>query len=461
MIRRLTCLAALMLSVGCTDDEPPAPEPPAGPTNVRVQRGFVRDDDGRAIVLRGVNLANAHKDAPYFGFHRSEDFARLRDDWGFNTIRLLMTWAAIEPSEGEYDEAYLDELAKRLDWARDAELHVVLDMHQDVYGEGFGGDGAPRWTCDASHYEAFEPIEPWFFNYLNEHVVACFDDFWGSDEKQAAFAAAWRHVAERFASHDAVLGFDILNEPYWGSAAMGSFEQVHLTPFYERVVSEVRAVAPDWIVFMEPAASRNLGLPTGLELMPFGDVVYAPHSYDQEAEQGNGFDPARRDAIVSNLALLREEADRLGAGLFIGEYGGQASHPGIGEYMDAQLDGMAAVASAGAYWAYDRDDGYGLLDSEGGEKPELMAALVRPAPLRVAGDPLSYDYDEATGAFELTWQAVSDVDGPTVISIPSRLYPDGYTVECDGCRHEPRDARLVVTEPPTGDPHVLKILRGP
>ena len=63
-------------------------------------------------------------------------------DWGMNAVRLLTTWAAVEPEQGVYDEAYLDALAERLDWAKDAGLHVVLDMHQDVYGEGFGFDGA-------------------------------------------------------------------------------------------------------------------------------------------------------------------------------------------------------------------------------------------------------------------------------------------------------------------------------
>ena len=43
--------------------------------------------------------------------------------------------------------AKTDRLDARL-LARFAEhgVHVILDMHQDVYGEGFGGNGAPRWT---------------------------------------------------------------------------------------------------------------------------------------------------------------------------------------------------------------------------------------------------------------------------------------------------------------------------
>jgi len=75
-----------------------------------------------------------------------------------NSIRFLMTWAAIEPQKGVYDDAYLDAVATRIEWAKAANLLVVLDMHDDVYGEGFvkgGGDGAPMWTCDASNYASF------------------------------------------------------------------------------------------------------------------------------------------------------------------------------------------------------------------------------------------------------------------------------------------------------------------
>ena len=66
---------------------------------------------------------------------------------------------------------------------------------------------------------------------------------------------------------------------------------------------------------------------------------------------------------------MREEASAMGAGLFIGEYGGDSS----------------------AYWAYDKNDvGYGLLHDDGSEKKELADVLTRPYPQRVAGKVLSY-----------------------------------------------------------------------
>ncbi|MBI4706066.1 MAG: cellulase family glycosylhydrolase [Deltaproteobacteria bacterium] len=449
-------LPALALSACGGDDSDGAAAPAALP-GWHVQGGWLRAPDGRAAILRGVNVASAHKSAPYFGFHGPEDFARVRADWGMNALRLLILWAAIEPEPGAWDLGYLAQVRKRLDWAEQAGLRVVLDMHQDLYGEGFGGDGAPRWSCDEAHYAAYEPIEPWVLNYLNEHVIACFDGFWHGAELQGHYAAAWRQVALALGGHPAVVGFDIMNEPYWGSTAMGSFEQEILQPFYERIVAEVRAVAPGWIAFVEPSSSRNIGLPTGLTPLSFANAVYAPHSYDAQAEQGEGFDPARRGELVHEIALLGEEARSLGAALWVGEYGGSGDDPEIAAYMVAEYDGAAAANAGSAYWAYDRDDGYGLLTPDGSEKPALLGALVRPYPELVAGSPIRFAYDEHSRAFSLEYRADRAASAPTVIAVPERAYPDGYSVACDGCAFEKQPGQLLLTRPPAGEPATVRL----
>jgi len=444
--------ALLAVLLGCGPSESglsPAPVPE--PTGWHVRAGALRAPDGRAVVLHGVNVANAHKQAPYFGFHQAVDFTRAADEWGMNSVRLLIIWAAIEPAEGQYDEAYLAEIGERLDWAAQAGLSVVLDMHQDVYGEGFGGDGAPRWSCDEAHYQAFQPTSPWLLNYLNEHVVACFDAFWSDEALQEHYLEAWRRVAERFGAHPAVIGFDPMNEPYWGSTQMSAFEHTVLQPFYVRLVHAVRAQAPGWLAFIEPAASRNLGVPTGLASLPFDGVVYAPHAYDPQAEQGSGFDPARRQGLIDHIAELATEAKALGAALWIGEYGGNAAAPGIDSYMDAAYFGVGAVAGSSMYWAYDRDGGYGLLAPDGSEKTELLDAVVRPYPEMVAGEIEGYAYDAVARRFVLRWRP-RDIDGlRTEIVVPSRCYPAGYAVSCPGCAIERRTGRLLVRRAPSDD----------
>ncbi len=423
------------------------------PHTWRVSGGFVRAPDGRTAFLRGVNLAGAHKFKPYFGFQQPPDYARVRTEWGMNTIRFLIIWAAIEPQKGQYDQSYLDEVERRIGWARDAGLHVVLDMHQDVYGEGFnGGDGAPAWTCDQKYYDAFVPKTPWALDYLDPNVEACFDQFWASDELQSHYAEAWRQVAERLKDNDAVVGFDVMNEPGFGSAVAASFEGQTLEPFYEKVVPVVRSVAPHWLAFLEPSGSRNIGIRTSLTKFPFKDVVYSPHSYNSSAEQGNGFNPNARAALINNIAALEGEAQDLDAALWIGEYGGVASDPGITPYMDANYDGAAAVLAANTYWAYDEGGGYSLLDADGTPRSVLIDVLVRPFPELVAGDPAAISYDENSRTFTFKWHADHSISAPTVISVPAYAYPSGYKVECGDCKSHQSPGELFIDTPPSGDP---------
>ena len=130
------------------------------------------DEHGRQVILRGVNLGGdskvpwPHGGTQYptdFADHRevsfinrpfpleeaSVHFTRLRD-WGFNCLRLLTTWEAVEHAgPGQYDQPYLDYFAEICRLAGEHGFYVFIDFHQDVWSRMSGGDGAPGWTFDA------------------------------------------------------------------------------------------------------------------------------------------------------------------------------------------------------------------------------------------------------------------------------------------------------------------------
>src|SRR3984885_2003567 len=133
-------------------------------------RWFV-DEYGRRVILRGVNLGGDCK-VPYpgggtnfpsdFSNHREvsfigrpfpigeadEHFSRLRA-WGFNCLRLLTTWEAIEHrGPNDYDVQYLDYFAELCRLAGDYGFYVFVDFHQDVWSRMSGGDGAPCWLFE-------------------------------------------------------------------------------------------------------------------------------------------------------------------------------------------------------------------------------------------------------------------------------------------------------------------------
>ena len=71
-----------------------------------------------------------------------------------------------------------------------------------------------------------------------------------------------------------------------GTPIMQEFERGQLMPFYARVRQSIRQVDTNHILFLEPAMSANLGIPSALA--PLVDQqerrdpqqAYAPHAYD-------------------------------------------------------------------------------------------------------------------------------------------------------------------------------------
>ena len=234
------------------------------------------DESGRRVILRGVNLGGDCK-TPYpdggtnvwsdFSDHRTVSFvnrpftlaecdehlARL-EHWGFNVVRLLTTWEAVEHAgPGKYDEEYLEYLSEVTHRCGEFGMYVVIDFHQDAWSRMSGGDGAPGWTFEAvgldftkfhaagaAHLmqakydysrggrQAGYPQMSWTSNYRLPANLIMWTLFFGGqtftpsfliegrnvqDYLQDHFLGAMRQVARRVAPMAHVIGFDTLNEP--------------------------------------------------------------------------------------------------------------------------------------------------------------------------------------------------------------------------------------------------------
>src|SRR4051812_5166970 len=92
-----------LLSAATASAEPVAPLGHAG--------RWITDAGGRVVILHGLNMV--YKKAPYTpsttGFG-ADDAAFLHEN-GFNTVRLGLIYAGVEPSPGSYDDAYINDLA--------------------------------------------------------------------------------------------------------------------------------------------------------------------------------------------------------------------------------------------------------------------------------------------------------------------------------------------------------------
>jgi hypothetical protein len=238
------------------------------------------DAHGREVLLRGVNLGGDCK-TPWpdggthlpsdFSDHRSvsfigrpfpfaeadEHFSRLRG-WGFNCLRLVTTWEAVEHAgPGLYDQAYLDYFTEIARLAGDYGFYVFVDVHQDAWSRMSGGDGAPGWTFEAVGLDfnrfhaanaalvmqhAFDhsrtdgrqpgyPKQSWSSNYRLPANGIMWSLFFGGrwltpdfhtdgqnvqDFLQGRYLACMDQIARRLAPLPNVIGFESLNEPSIG-----------------------------------------------------------------------------------------------------------------------------------------------------------------------------------------------------------------------------------------------------
>jgi len=257
-------------------------------------RWFV-DDLGRKVLLRGVNLGGSTKipTTPDGATHLSSEFIHHRDvsfvdrpfpleeaeehfsrlaNWGFNTIRLLTSWEAIEHSgPKQYDHEYLDYFKNVVEIAGDYGFYVFIDPHQDVWSRMTGGDGAPGWTFEKvgldlstfadtgsakimqAHYPHKYLEMEWFMNYQRFAVATMFTLFFGSEDfapeakingqsiqhyLQDHYTQAMVKIAEKIKDYDHVIGFDSMNEPHPGFIGIPDITQfpartppgLHFTP---------------------------------------------------------------------------------------------------------------------------------------------------------------------------------------------------------------------------------------
>ena len=391
----------------------------------------LRDAQGRQVLLRGI--AVIEKQAGKLpDFHRS-DALQVRS-WGMNSIRLGFVWAGIEPQAGRIDQRYVDSIAQIAQVAADAGLYVVLDMHQDLYGERWS-DGAPEWATDSTcpHVDLAGATGAWGTNYLSPQVLCAFTRFWTDAALQDHYVRAWQAIARAVRGNTRIAGYDLMNEPSQGLLVPGVFESQYLYPSEARWLAGIRRVDPRAVGYVEPPNYKYLEVPTVPPTIP-ANAVYGPHLYgpwDDAAELSQ-----TRSFAEPTLAYEQLEAKLAGAPLWVGEWGVDWHLDGAVDFAGHVLDLLDEATAGSAYWDWSPGGGYSPQDKDHKPTP-MLGALMRAYPSSTAGTLTSFTYDRGSHGLTVTWQAAGRA--PTVVEVPTALYPRGITVS--GVRRWRYDAR--------------------
>ncbi|GAA5482489.1 glycoside hydrolase family 5 protein [Haloferula sargassicola] len=170
--------------------------------------------DWAAALKRGVNLGNCWE-APVGSWgvpYGPEDIDRIADA-GFDHIRVPVGWHhRIE--NGEISPGLLEELEPVLKQAEKRKLHMILDWH------------------------GFKALEE------------------DPDGHRQDFIDGWKTIAAHFKAWSPLLAYELLNEP------TGGLHGSVLNDLHQQVLTEIRAIDPERIVFLDPgrwAVADQLG----------------------------------------------------------------------------------------------------------------------------------------------------------------------------------------------------------
>lgn len=465
------------------DAGPPELDPcaePAGPFAPLAPRcRQLVDEDGRVVFLRGVNarvegLFDVSFDdgrvtlepIPPFG---PSDAARMRA-LGLNVLRLPINWSGLEPLDTTpptYSAAYVDTLARVVDDCRAAGIYVLIDWHEDAYSKEIGEDGAPLWAIDPPPTTLLEgPLTDLGERRVSAQAGAAFATFFGDgasgERLRDRFAQAAAHVAARFVGDDAVVGYEIYNEPIALDANVRRLNEV--------VGAAIRAVDAAHPIFFEPPViPRSITDSAQRPATPFAlpGSVYSPHVYTLAftATDAQRMSFTRHTLDGSHANAVRE-ATAWGSALFVGEWGYDPSGTRAEDYYATQVDLFDEHGESWAYWVWKEQSqgSWGLhsFDAATGawtERPMVRRALSRPRAERVAGWPRFMRYDPVARRFELRFDGDPALTAPTELYVPEPAdFASSFALSCDGVAVDaPREAStgLVAVSCPGAGSHTL------
>lgn len=293
----ITCAACTRYSVSTAPDMP----------LLHVSGEYVLTEAGDTFYIQGVNL----------GFWLNpEGYALRMPNRECNSPRLLSDWICqlVGPDEAaQFWETFKDRFITEDDIRFIAStrantvrlpFHYALLTDDDYMGrttrEGFARlDSAVAWCKRYGLYVVLD-----MHDCPGGHTGDNIDDSYGypylfrSEKSQTLFCSLWREIAEHYRDENAILGYEMMNEPL-----APYFEQdlewlnSQLEPLYVRCIDSIRSVDRRHII-IPGGAQWNGNFAVFHGLMQDDNLLYACHRYWHPANETGILDFLRfRDSL--------------------------------------------------------------------------------------------------------------------------------------------------------------------
>ena len=268
-------------------------------------------------------------------FIEENDF-KLIAGLGADCVRLPFNFRIIgEPPFSRINSGfrYLD---KAFDWAEKYRLKIILDLHA---------------ACGAQNKD-------WHADSMGSSYL------WSNSRYRERTYILWEAVAQRYKYRDALLGYDVLNEP-----VVGKKDMKILTRFYSSLIKRIRAVDKKHTIFLEGNLwAQRIEFIEGL----LGeDIAVSIHAY-QPLDYTFNFIPYlsypgrigkvlwNKRKVYNYLRPYYDFSRRNKVDIFVGEFGVnfRGGHSGEISYLGDILEVFDSYHFSYTYWTYKAISGF-------------------------------------------------------------------------------------------------------
>jgi len=401
----------------------PAVSSPGGLPRLHAGEKFIYDSAGRVVLLRGANVPGYHT----FPFPCGAKDVEVLKSFGFNFIRLGISWQYAEPEQGHYDRQYMEAIVSFIREAGKAGIYVMPEVHQIGWGATDGG--IPAWLCEKPPKNGGDLLA----------VARESNRFWSRPELQDQMLGFWKYLTRNFQGLDNIFGYNVLNEP--GSTDCffyGCFEK-KLFPFYERAIKVMREKDPEMPVILEPCVFAFI-FPADTRPFTEPNIVYSPHPYFFHIYTGSGrlvvVEREPPEELAEKYERDIDEAKRMNAPLLIGEFGGPENRKFTRQWLEQSLNLQDRHFLGSAVWAYDPpDQNWSIVDPELKPREFYWQTLHRAYPRFTAGTPLKLYFSLKQREFLYRFKPAPGLNAPSEIYIPAE-FMSGASVKVSAGRWE-------------------------
>ncbi len=370
---------------------------------------FIYDASGRVVLLRGANVPGHNAYPFYFG---SQDLDALQS-FGFNFIRLGISWEIAEPQPGQCRQDYIDAIVAFARAAGERGIYVMPEVHQ--IGWGAPGSGIPAWSLGRPVKSGGDLLG----------LAREANRFFRDPALQQKMIGFWIYLSKNLSGLPNLLGYEILNEPVSTDCLVyGCFEK-KLFPFYERTISALRASDPQTAIIIEPCVFAIM-FPAATAPFSQSNLIYSPHPYFLHLYSSSGklivLEREPNWELAEKYSRHIYEASQIPAPLLIGEFGAPEGHKFAEKWLEENYRLQDQYFLGSSIWVYDtKDDGWSIVDKNRKPRPFKWQVVHRPYPRFTAGTPLELRFSPEDKKFHYRFQPDPKIQSPTEIYIPKEF----------------------------------------